>query len=56
MWFSNGFINDYNIDLKYLKHISNNMYSHDNIFHSMLGLFNIKSKFYKQELDIFKKI
>ena len=56
LWFSNGFINDYNIDLKYLKHISNNMYSHDNIFHSMLGLFNIKSKFYKQELDIFKKI
>jgi lipid A ethanolaminephosphotransferase len=28
------------------------VYSHDNIFHTILGAFNIKTRYYKPELDI----
>jgi len=29
-------------------------YSHDNLFHTLLGLFNIETKVYKRELDMFR--
>jgi len=29
-------------------------YSHDNLFHTLLGLFNVETKVYKKELDMFK--
>ncbi len=31
----------------------NKKYSHDNLFHTLLGLFNVKTEIYKQEMDIF---
>ncbi len=53
MWFSNDFKKEFNIDEKCLKDKSTQEYSHDNIFHSVLGLFNIKTKYYDKDLDIF---
>jgi len=29
-------------------------YSHDNLFHTLLGLFNVETKVYKKEMDIFR--
>ncbi len=53
MWFSNDFKKEFKINEECLKNKSNQEYSHDNIFHSILGLFNIKTKYYNKELDIF---
>lgn len=36
-----------------LSNLADNLYSHDNLFHTMLGLVNIDSKAYIQDLDIF---
>ena len=50
MWFDKSFketLNMSQIDL------SQN-YSHDNLFHSLLGLFNVQTSAYKQQLDIFR--
>ncbi|QED22862.1 phosphoethanolamine transferase [Candidatus Deianiraea vastatrix] len=33
----------------------NSQYSHDNIFHTTLGILNVKTKYYDKNLDIFKK-
>lgn len=35
------------------KAAKNNQYSHDNVFHSMLGFMNVQSSAYQQPLDIF---
>jgi lipid A ethanolaminephosphotransferase len=53
MWFSNGFINQYQINLNCLHKATNTRLSHDNIFHSLLGLLNIKSLHYNKALDVF---
>lgn len=46
--------NLYHLNKQCLKNkASKNKYSHDNIFHSLLGLGNIKSSHYQRELDIF---
>jgi lipid A ethanolaminephosphotransferase len=29
-------------------------YSHDNLFHTLLGLFEVGTKVYKKELDMFR--
>ena len=36
------------------KEAKNNTYSHDNLFHSILGLLEIKTKVYSKEYDIFR--
>lgn len=46
--------NGYHFDINCLKQkAKENLHSHDNIFHSLLGLANIKSEHYQKELDIF---
>lgn len=49
IWMSDSFKQSHQIDTKKEK------YSHDNIFHSILGAFEIETKAYNKELDIFKK-
>ena len=53
MWFSQDFADEFNLDLDCLKQHKDDYFSQDNIFHSMLGLFDISSKFYQKDLDIF---
>lgn len=52
MWFSpeNEITND--INRQCLMRISDQHYSHDNLFHTLLGLLNIQTKVYNSKLDI----
>lgn len=54
MWLSNNFIDNFKINKECLKLQKNEKFSHDNLFHSILGLFNIKTKYYNEKLDLFK--
>ncbi|GGD30617.1 phosphoethanolamine transferase [Malaciobacter pacificus] len=51
LWLGDGYMkNDY--DLEKLKAESSNKYSHDNLFHTLLGIFEIDSEVYKKDMDI----
>ncbi len=52
-WASNTFTDRFQIDKTCLKQQRNNTYSHDNLFHSMLGLLHIKTTAYDSTKDIF---
>lgn len=52
-WASPGFYKDRGLAKECLSSLSNNSFSHDNIFHSLLGLIDIQTKYYQPELDIF---
>jgi lipid A ethanolaminephosphotransferase len=54
LWFSNSFKKTYNIDEICLRNKIDHELSHDNIFHSLLGLLWIESEYYDENLDIFK--
>lgn len=54
MWFSPGFATHARLDLACLRHAAGTgSYSHDNLFHSLLGLFAISSGIYQPGLDVF---
>ncbi|MFT7413884.1 MAG: lipid A ethanolaminephosphotransferase, partial [Methylophagaceae bacterium] len=54
MWLSDAFISDYQIDRGCVVVKSDSALSHDNLFHSVLGMLNILSpENYQAELDIF---
>ena len=55
LWLSDNKIKADNIDMTCLKEkAATNAISHDYISHSLLSLMNIKTKIYKEDLDIFK--
>jgi len=51
-WLSDNFKQDHAIDSGCMKNLSANPYSHDNLFHTVLGMLNISSTVYDQKLDI----
>jgi lipid A ethanolaminephosphotransferase len=53
LWMSPDFTARFGIDVAALQARSGHEYSHDNLFHSMLGLLDIRTTDYKRELDIF---
>lgn len=54
IWLSDGFVADYHIDRSCLVAKQDNTVSHDNLFHSVLGMLNILSpENYQADLDIF---
>jgi lipid A ethanolaminephosphotransferase len=53
-WFANDFIGRHNLDTDCLALRTRNKISHDNFFHSVLGLMNIQTQVYKTELDIYE--
>lgn len=55
LWFSQSFEDSFKLDRKCLEKELDTEYSHDNIFHSFLGLMGIKSEVYNPNLDIFSK-
>lgn len=55
LWLSPELSNSFKIDTDCLKQNSQNRYSHDNLFHSLLGLFYVNTTIYDPALDIFKK-
>jgi lipid A ethanolaminephosphotransferase len=54
LWFSEGFREEFRISEECLKNDLSKKLSHDNIFHSLLGLFWIENRYYDENLDIFK--
>jgi lipid A ethanolaminephosphotransferase len=52
-WASDNFIKQKNLVVDALDARRKAPYSHDNIFHSVLGLFDVSSKVYRPELNIF---
>jgi lipid A ethanolaminephosphotransferase len=55
MWLSDSFSQEFGVDVNSLRvKAETEKYSHDNFFHSVLGLLDIKTHEYDQSLDIFK--
>ena len=52
LWMDQGFDNSV-ASMNALKDKRRNEYSHDNIFHSILGLMQVQTRAYNRELDIF---
>jgi lipid A ethanolaminephosphotransferase len=50
MWFGDNIKEDININN--IKMNSKNKYSQDNLFHTLLGIFNVKTDVYKKDMDI----
>ncbi|MDD5373939.1 MAG: phosphoethanolamine--lipid A transferase [Sulfurimonas sp.] len=50
MWFGGEITKE--IDLKKLKSYSDNEFSHNNLFHTLLGIFGVSSSVYEKEKDI----
>jgi len=44
---------DFALNREHLTAIKDQEFSHDHLFHSLMGLFGVRSRVYKQELDIF---
>ena len=54
MWLSKNFADNFKIDKECLNAQRNEHFSQDNIFHSILGLFGVETKYYNADLDLFK--
>jgi len=52
-WASNSFIAQKSLDIDALERRQDAPYSHDQIFHSVFGLFDLDSAVYRPDLDIF---
>ncbi|MGL6336868.1 phosphoethanolamine transferase [Aeromonas jandaei] len=56
VWMSPGLIADKGIDLGCMQKIAqSSRFSHDNLFSSMLGIWDVKTSVYDQNLDIFRQ-
>jgi lipid A ethanolaminephosphotransferase len=54
MWFSPSFGANTGLNLECLKRDAGKDYSHDNLFHSLLGLLQVSTTVYDPKLDLFK--
>jgi lipid A ethanolaminephosphotransferase len=52
-WFSDSYQKSFAVDTHCLQMSRDKPLSQDNLFHSMLGLLEVNSKVYNQELDMF---
>jgi lipid A ethanolaminephosphotransferase len=55
-WLSDNFQKNHAINLSVLQAQKKHAYSHDNLSHSLLGLFNVRSQVYLKNKDIFKQV
>lgn len=54
VWLSDGFSTGRGIDRACLEQRRNESHSHDHLFHSVLGLFDVATRIYEPELDLFQ--
>ncbi len=52
-WFANDFIGRHNLDTDCMENRSGKKLSHDNYFHTVLGLMDIQTDLYKADLDAY---
>lgn len=53
LWFADSFFEENRIDKSRLQKKVDDKLSHDNLFHSVLGLMGVKTEMYDKDLDIF---
>lgn len=53
LWLSDGYLSRFHIDAKCLAARANQSFSHDDVFHSVLGMLNVSTAVYNPALDIF---
>lgn len=53
LWLSDGFLSRFRIDAKCLAARAGQSFSHDDVFHSTLGMLNVSTAVYNPALDIF---
>lgn len=54
-WASEGFTRRHGLDAACLQHVARQPASHDNLFHSMLGLLQVETAARKPDLDLFSR-
>lgn len=54
-WASDKFYQEKHIDHTALYNVRHDNFSHDNLFHSIIGLFDLKTKIYNPDLDLFAR-
>jgi len=52
-WLSDGFATGHSVDRTCLAQRAHESLSHDHLFHSVLGLFEVRAEIYARELDLF---
>jgi len=52
MWFSPGYTSSFALDTECLRRRATQPASHDNIFHSVLGLLDVKTGIYDSSMDL----
>lgn len=53
VWFSDSYREDFGVDTECLGKMRNAPLSQDNLFHSMLGLLQVRTEVYQRSLDLF---
>jgi lipid A ethanolaminephosphotransferase len=53
LWLSDSYLSRFRIDAKCLAARANQSFSHDDVFHSVLGMLNVSTAVYNPALDIF---
>ena len=54
-WFSDSYVVDHRLNLDCLNKISFERFSHDNFYHSLIGILDVNTHFYNKEDDIFQR-
>lgn len=52
MWFSPGYLADFSLDLPCLRARAGRPAAHDHLFHSVLGLLDVRTQAYQASLDL----
>lgn len=52
MWMSSGFASSFGVNKDCMQRLAGNAVSQDNLFHSILGMLQIESKYYDKSLDM----
>ena len=56
MWFSDSFGLKEEVGMEQLKNNKNKRYSHDNLFHTMLGMVELETDVYDKKMDLIKRL
>ncbi|WP_108652425.1 phosphoethanolamine transferase [Dongshaea marina] len=54
-WFSPGYKKEMGLNMQCVNKLLNKPFSQDNLFHTLLGVTDVKSKVYQPEMDIFRE-
>jgi lipid A ethanolaminephosphotransferase len=52
VWMSDGYAKGYDVDISCVSQQHAHAYSHDNLFHNLLGMFDVRSSVYRADMDI----